>query len=165
MLKRVQMPNFTSGWMGCTLLVLILAACAPVTPAPAVQPTAVIVPATVTPVPTVQPTTAIVPTTGTLVLTATAAPTTLPTATGSPADQPTSPGGSMPMLRDISWKTAQEMILSGQVKAVSQSHSLQVSLTLKDGRVLHTVEPHIDDVISMVKQCGDTCRDILIATE
>ncbi len=71
----------------------------------------------------------------------------------------------MPKLREISWQTAQEMIQSGQVKAVSQSHSLRVSLTLQDGRELQTTEPQIDDVIRVVKQCGEPCRDILIATE
>lgn len=81
------------------------------------------------------------------------------------AAQPPGTKQPMPMLQDISWQTAQEMILGGQVTAVSQSHSLKVSLTLKDGRVLRTVEPQIDEVIRLVNQCGAACRAITVATE
>lgn len=81
------------------------------------------------------------------------------------AARPRGTAQPMPMLQDISWQTAQEMILGGQVTAMTQAHSLQVSLTLRDGRILHTVEPQIDDVIRVVEQCGESCRDIRIATE
>lgn len=77
----------------------------------------------------------------------------------------TTVGQPMPMLRDIPWQTAQEMIQGGQVKEVSQAHSLQVNLTLADGRVLHTVEPQIDEVMRVVERCGERCRGMVIATE
>jgi hypothetical protein len=71
----------------------------------------------------------------------------------------------MPMLTEISWQTAREMILNGQVISVSQSHSLQVDLTLTDGRVLHTVEPQINEILRVIIQCGERCRGIVVATE
>ncbi len=40
-----------------------------------------------------------------------------------------------------------------------------MSLTLKDGRVVQTVESQIDAVIVAVNDCGEPCRDIVIATE
>jgi hypothetical protein len=71
----------------------------------------------------------------------------------------------MPMLKEISLQTTQEMISDGQVTSVSQSHSLQVSLALTDGRVLHTVEPQIDEVLRVVNQCGERCRGVVVVTE
>jgi hypothetical protein len=42
---------------------------------------------------------------------------------------------------------------------------LTVFLTLKDGTMLETIEPVIDDVFDVIDQCGDTCSNIIIATE
>ncbi len=63
------------------------------------------------------------------------------------------------------WESARQMILDGQVNKITQAHSLQVTLTLTDGRVVNTVEPEIDAVLAVVKQCGDKCSGIAIATE
>jgi hypothetical protein len=65
----------------------------------------------------------------------------------------------------VSWEEAQSLILSGQVRAVAQSHSLEVSLTLKDGRQLITTEPEIDAIFRVIQECGAPCADILVATE
>jgi hypothetical protein len=65
----------------------------------------------------------------------------------------------------IEWEEARELILSGQVEQVVQLHSLEVRLTLKDGRELVTTEPNIDDVFGVVDECGEPCDDIIIATE
>ncbi len=65
----------------------------------------------------------------------------------------------------IEWQEARELILSGQVEQVVQLHSLEVRLYLKDGRVLVTTEPHIDEVFAVVDQCGEPCADIILATE
>jgi hypothetical protein len=48
---------------------------------------------------------------------------------------------------------------------VAQAHSLEVTLTLKDGRQLITTEPEIDAVFRVIEQCGERCADIQIATE
>lgn len=65
----------------------------------------------------------------------------------------------------ISWSEAKQMILDDKVKQVEQAHSLQVSLTLADGSRHTTIEPQIDDVIRVIKECGERCKNIAIATE
>lgn len=65
----------------------------------------------------------------------------------------------------IAWEMAADLIRNGLVTAVSQTHALDVTLELKDGRYLNTVEPQIDDVFKVIEECGDTCRDIIMATE
>jgi hypothetical protein len=65
----------------------------------------------------------------------------------------------------VSWDEAQALILSGQVQQVVQLHSLEVQLTLKDGRQVTTTEPNLDDVIRLIDQCGDNCRGIAVASE
>lgn len=65
----------------------------------------------------------------------------------------------------VSWEQARTLILSGQVAQIFQLHNLTVTLALKDGRVVTTREPAIDDVFAVVEDCGAPCADILIATE
>lgn len=65
----------------------------------------------------------------------------------------------------IEWGEARELILSGEVEQVVQLHSLEVRLTLKDGREFVTTEPAIDDVFDVVEECGEPCADIILATE
>jgi hypothetical protein len=65
----------------------------------------------------------------------------------------------------VSWEEAKQLILDGQVRVVAQSHSLEVSPTLKDGRQLITTEPEIDAVFRVIEQCGEKCADIQVATE
>ena len=79
--------------------------------------------------------------------------------------EPNAGPGPMPALSQVSWQTAQEMILRGQVTRVSQSHSLEVLLTLRDGRVVRSVEPQIDDVLRVIRQCGPACAGVAVATE
>jgi hypothetical protein len=74
----------------------------------------------------------------------------------------------LPDLKDganVDWAQVKDIIFSGQVVKVGQTHALNVTITLKDGRTFKTVEPAIDDVINLVKACGDLCKDIKIATE
>jgi hypothetical protein len=90
-----------------------------------------------------------------------------------PEEQPTSPPLSVPSFTypdiedggELSWVQAQQMILQGYVVEVMQTHELKVYLTLKDGRTLITVEPKIDDIFNVIEVCGETCVDIIIATE
>jgi hypothetical protein len=65
----------------------------------------------------------------------------------------------------IDWLQAQAMISNGEVGQVVQTHALQVTLMLKDGRSLITTEPVIDEVMRVIEACGATCSDIKIATE
>jgi hypothetical protein len=66
---------------------------------------------------------------------------------------------------EVNWETAVRIIHSGQVEMLFQLHSLDVTLTMKDGSQVHTVEPFIDAVFQEVEQCGKLCDDIILATE
>jgi hypothetical protein len=57
------------------------------------------------------------------------------------------------------------MILNGEVERVIQTHALKVTLLLKHGRALVTVEPEIDEVLEVIKLCDEKCVDIVVATE
>ena len=73
-----------------------------------------------------------------------------------------------PDLKDgdsLQWYQAVGVIYLGQVTKVLQDHSLNVYITLKDGRTLVTVEPQIDDILKVIEQCGEICKDIRVATE
>lgn len=65
----------------------------------------------------------------------------------------------------IEWRHAEFLILSGGVKEVAQYHSLEVTLTLDDGRKVSTKEPVIDEVFKVIERCGDLCEDIVRVTE
>jgi FlaG/FlaF family flagellin (archaellin) len=66
---------------------------------------------------------------------------------------------------EVNWETAVRIIHSGQVETVFQLHSLDVTLTMKDGSEVHTVEPFIDAVFQEVDKCGKPCEDIILITE
>ena len=54
--------------------------------------------------------------------------------------------------QEIEWEKAKQMILSGQVMSVSQSHSRVVGLSMRDGRTYSTQEPKLDDVLPIVRE-------------
>jgi len=60
----------------------------------------------------------------------------------------------------VSWEVAVRILRSGQVVAVMQGHNLIVSLTLKDGTSIMTIEPSIDLIGQEIFICGDPCKDI-----
>ncbi len=66
---------------------------------------------------------------------------------------------------ELSWIQAEALIQVGEVVKVLQTHDGQAWLILKDGRRLHTLQPHIDMLLQVIKNCGDPCKDIRIATE
>jgi PBP1b-binding outer membrane lipoprotein LpoB len=70
-----------------------------------------------------------------------------------------------PYPSEVDWETAIEILNSGDVEMVAQLHSLDVYLTLTDGTEIHTVEPSIDAIFQEVEQCGQPCREIVLATE
>ncbi|MDF1513341.1 MAG: hypothetical protein P1S60_05985, partial [Anaerolineae bacterium] len=65
----------------------------------------------------------------------------------------------------VLWEDAVVLIMEGQVEQVVQLHNLDVTLTLRDGSTLKTVEPQIDEVFDVIKRCGDSCSDMILATE
>lgn len=70
-----------------------------------------------------------------------------------------------PYPSEVDWETAVEILNTGDVEMVAQFHSLEVTLTLKDGTEIHTVEPTIDAIFDEVANCGQPCSQILLATE
>jgi hypothetical protein len=66
---------------------------------------------------------------------------------------------------EVAWSQVKDIFFSGQVVKISQTHDLNVYITLNDGRTFKTVEPAIDDVLKLVQTCGDLCKDIKVATE
>lgn len=54
----------------------------------------------------------------------------------------------------ISWEDAIRIIWYGDVAGVAQTHSLNVSMWMKDGTRYRTTEPHIDDVVRVIKEAG-----------
>jgi hypothetical protein len=74
----------------------------------------------------------------------------------------------LPELKDgaeVQWSQVKDIVFSGQVVNIGQTHDLNVTITLKDGRMFKTVEPAIDDILKLVQACGDLCKDIKVATE
>lgn len=65
----------------------------------------------------------------------------------------------------VDWETAVSILNSGDVVEIFQTHSLDVTLTLADGRIIKTVEPAIDDIFHAIDDCGEPCSNILMATE
>lgn len=66
---------------------------------------------------------------------------------------------------EVDWETAIEILNSGEVEMAAQLHNLTVTLTLKDGTVIRTVEPSIDAIFDEVEKCGQPCSGIALATE
>jgi hypothetical protein len=65
----------------------------------------------------------------------------------------------------ISWEDAQELIESGDVTAVTQLMSLEVRILLEDGSTVVTQQPAIDNVLEVIRECGQPCASIVFATE
>jgi hypothetical protein len=66
---------------------------------------------------------------------------------------------------EVDWETAVEILNSGNVEMVVQTHSLDVTLVMKDGSAIHTVEPQIDAIFAEIERCGEPCGQIVLATE
>jgi hypothetical protein len=67
--------------------------------------------------------------------------------------------------RTVSWEEAIEILNSGEVVGAYQLHSLEVTLELRDGSMITTQEPNIDDIFREVERCGSACQGIVLATE
>ena len=65
----------------------------------------------------------------------------------------------------VDWETAVEILNTGEVEAIYQLHNLSVTLEMKDGSMIETVEPVIDAIFHEIEKCGDPCSEIIMATE
>ncbi len=70
-----------------------------------------------------------------------------------------------PQYREYPWEEIKEIINSGEVKEVFQSHALDVNIYFKDGSVISTIEPSIDAIFDLIDECGEPCEEILKGTE
>ena len=70
-----------------------------------------------------------------------------------------------PYPTEVDWETAVEILNTGEVEMVTQLHSLEVILTMKNGAEIHTIEPIIDAIFQEVEKCGQPCSQMVLATE
>jgi hypothetical protein len=70
-----------------------------------------------------------------------------------------------PYPAEVEWETAIEILNTGNVEMVVQLHNLDITLTMKDGSEIHTVEPTIDAIFKEIEKCGKPCSQIALATE
>jgi hypothetical protein len=63
------------------------------------------------------------------------------------------------------WNSIKQAISDCEIKSIMQTHSLEVTATLEDGKVITAQEPKIDDVFGIVNQYTDKCGEIVMATE
>ena len=75
------------------------------------------------------------------------------------------PGPSDGVSNFLDWSQAEALILKGDVSEVYQTHTLNVTLVLIDGKIFLTVEPEIDEVFKVVERCGDLCKSVIQTTE
>ena len=66
---------------------------------------------------------------------------------------------------EIAWEQVAELLATGEVDSVFQTHALDVTFQMKDGSQISTVEPGIDDIFRLVDECGDPCADLVLSTE
>lgn len=65
----------------------------------------------------------------------------------------------------VPWKQVPRILSSGNVSSVMQTHHLDVSLVLRDGSMVITKEPRIDEIGREIAACGSPCNGIIYATE
>lgn len=76
----------------------------------------------------------------------------------------TMPRPSTPYPR-LAWSDAETLILAGQATDIMQTHALEVTIRLKDGRTVAASEPRIDYVLEVLRRCGSACANTGFATE
>jgi hypothetical protein len=65
----------------------------------------------------------------------------------------------------VTWSEAVIILRSGQVKVATQTHQRDVIFVLKNGQIIQTVEPEIDELFREIRYCGAVCAGITQATE
>jgi len=75
------------------------------------------------------------------------------------------PGPSDGATNYLDWSEVEKAILNGDISEAYQSHTLHVTLVKKNGDIILTIEPSIDEVFRVLDRCGDSCKDVIRATE
>jgi hypothetical protein len=139
------------------ILVISLSACGPA-PAPTAEPNITDAP---------EPTAASSPT---------SPPTAAPQASEQPAETVPSPDSAYPAPQvvivpynpypdpiegeEIEWSQVETLLQNERISEILQQYTLQVVITLEDGRTLLVVEPAKDDIFKLLDACGDSCNNI-----
>lgn len=69
------------------------------------------------------------------------------------------PGPSQGNASYVDWKAAESAILAGEVAEIYQDNVLHVTLLLKSGDTMLTIQPAMDEVTKVLERCGDLCKD------
>jgi hypothetical protein len=80
---------------------------------------------------------------------------------GEPTPQP----GDEGYPSEVKWEEAVELLYTGDVVGVTQLHNLTVTLEMKDGSQVKTIEPEIDAIFREIEKCGRPCEGMWLATE
>lgn len=63
------------------------------------------------------------------------------------------------------WEILKAAVMNCEVEGVFQTHSLNVTAEMKDGRVISATEPTIDDIFDVTAAAEPKCGRIIMATE
>ena len=63
------------------------------------------------------------------------------------------------------WLAIKQAIYNCEVESTGQTHSLEVSVKLKNGGTLKAIEPSIDDIFTVAEEAEEKCGKIRMATE
>ena len=72
---------------------------------------------------------------------------------------------SLALKNILSWASIKKSIDGCEVTEVFQAHSREVSVRLKNGIKLTSVEPNIDDIIDLAVAAEPKCGSVRMATE
>lgn len=73
---------------------------------------------------------------------------------------------SIPKSGQIAWNEVEKLFEDCQVTEIMQTHSLEVTLKLKNGSTKTTIEPKIDEVFRLHSEVAADCdHDIILGTE
>ena len=59
-----------------------------------------------------------------------------------------------PYPSEIGWQDVPDLLSSGEVETVFQTHALAVTFHMRDDSEIATTEPEIDDIFRLVDECG-----------
>lgn len=63
------------------------------------------------------------------------------------------------------WDVLVELIEACEATSITQTHAKEVRITTKEGFILRSTEPKIDDIFEVYNRAQGTCGSIPIATE
>ncbi len=68
-------------------------------------------------------------------------------------------------ITNLSRDEAKSFIMEGKATSVAQAHDLTIKFSDTEWKRYKTIEPEIDAIFDIIKQCGERCKDIPMMTE